>query len=100
MPMEYNDFNNGKCGFKLIQYMACGVPTISTPLEANIKINRSGKNLHAANTEEWYTSLEKMILNKTWFREVVGTENSEIAAGFYSVESNTSAYIELFRKFD
>ena len=40
MPLEDNLFNRGKCGFKLIQYMAMGKPTISSPLETNIKINK------------------------------------------------------------
>ena len=53
MPLSDEPFNRGKCGFKLIQYMACGLPTISTPMEANVKINRDGNNLFATTPEEW-----------------------------------------------
>ena len=98
MPMEDNDFNKGKCGFKLIQYMACGVPTVSTPMEANVKINRNGNNLHAATPGEWYACLEQMIRNKEWFRDEVGRENIAIVREHYSVEANTAVYLELFEK--
>lgn len=98
MPMEDNDFNKGKCGFKLIQYMACGVPTVSTPMEANVKINRNGKNLHAVTEDEWFTCLEQMILNQDYFRDEVGRENMAIVRDHYSVESNTEVYVRLFEK--
>lgn len=96
MPLLDTDFNKGKCGFKLIQYMACGIPTISTPLIANVKINRNKKNLHASNADEWLASFEKIIEQKEYYREIVGKENREIAKNFYSAEANYTKYIRLF----
>ena len=78
MPLENNDFNKGKCGFKLIQYMSCGIPTISTPLEANIKINKNNGNLFATTEEEWLIAFEKILLNKDWFKLNVGMKNKHI----------------------
>lgn len=37
MPLADTDWEHGKCGYKLLQYMACGVPTIAS----NIGINRT-----------------------------------------------------------
>jgi glycosyltransferase involved in cell wall biosynthesis len=97
MPLANTSFNQGKCGFKLIQYMAMGKPTISSPLEANVKINRNSHNMFATSNQEWYECINKFITNTTFYREV-GVKNREIVRQYYSVEVNTSLYIELFKK--
>lgn len=97
MPLERNFFNKGKCGFKLIQYMAAGKPTISTPLQANIKINRSNGNLFAESEEEWIQQIKQIISNPKKFAEI-GNRNKEIIKEFYSVEANSKAYTKLFKR--
>ncbi len=97
MPLENTPFNQGKCGFKLVQYMGCSLPTVSTPLEANVKINRNRKNLHAITSEDWETALEKVYYNQNYFREV-GLENYKDFEKYYTIESNSNVYIELFRE--
>ena len=96
MPLQNSDFNKGKCGFKLIQYMATGLPTISTPLEANVKINRDGHNLFASTDAEWEKCFEDMIKNRDYFRNKVGGENRKIAENFYSAEVNYKKYLSVF----
>jgi glycosyltransferase involved in cell wall biosynthesis len=97
MPLENNDFNHGKCGFKLVQYMACSLPTISSPLEANIKINRNKKNLHAVSTEDWISAFEKVHGNRAFFI-LVGEENYSDFEKYYSTENNSASYLNLFNK--
>lgn len=96
MPLFNNDFNRGKCGFKLIQYMACSKPTISTPLDANKKINHDNENLFADSTEEWLTAFEALISRKDYFQRVVGAKNRQIVAEYYSVEANLVQYLDVF----
>ncbi|PWS28190.1 hypothetical protein DHW03_11615 [Pedobacter yonginense] len=95
MPLEDNLFNRGKCGFKLVQYMACGIPTISTPLEANVKINRSKKNLHATTIDEWRKAFIDVSRNRSFFKQV-GIENKLYFQKYYSVESNVVHYLSIF----
>ena len=99
MPLKDNDFNKGKCGFKLIQYMACGKPTISTPLDANVKINRNKKNLHATTNQEWLQAFEQVYANQSYFSEV-GRENKKDIADYYSVEGNALKYKLIFKDID
>ncbi len=98
MPLDNNDFNKGKCGFKLIQYMACGIPTVSTPLQANIKIDRNNGNLFATSTDEWFAAFEKMILNKDWFKKNVGEKNIETIKNDYCIEANYKKYVFYFNE--
>lgn len=97
MPLEDTSFNRGKCGFKLIQYMAMGKPTLSTPLEANVKINRNNSNLFATSKEEWVQSINKFISYLSFYREV-GLKNQKIVEKYYSVEANSIIYIKIFNQ--
>jgi glycosyltransferase involved in cell wall biosynthesis len=52
-------FENGKCGFKLIQYMASGLPVVASALPANKEIVQDGSNGYIVTSEtEWYNSRE------------------------------------------
>ena len=53
MPLPDDDWARGKCAFKLIQYMACAVPVIASPIGANIDVVNSQCGLMASNKEEW-----------------------------------------------
>ena len=95
MPLFDQPFERGKCGFKLIQYMACGLPTISTPLESNLKINHNNGNLFATTEIEWYDAFQYVFHNKEYFKKV-GELNRDIISKFYSIESNRIKYINIF----
>lgn len=97
MPLDDNLFNRGKCGFKLVQYMASGIPTISSPLVTNLKINRSGKNLHASGISDWKDAFLEVYQNLDYFREV-GKENYNDFKKYYSVETNVAVYLSIFNK--
>jgi glycosyltransferase involved in cell wall biosynthesis len=72
MPLDNTIWEKGKCGFKLIQYMACGLPVVASDAPANEEIIENGVNGFIAHNEnEWYLSLEKLILNKS-IREKFG----------------------------
>lgn len=58
MPLEDAPFARGKCGYKLIQYMACGLPVVASPVGVNAQIVDHGINgFLASSDEEWRTAL-------------------------------------------
>jgi glycosyltransferase involved in cell wall biosynthesis len=58
MPLPDEPFERGKCGYKLIQYMACGIPVVASPVGANTKIVKHGVNGFLATTQsEWRRAL-------------------------------------------
>lgn len=61
MPLPDGPFEQGKCGYKLIQYMACGLPVVASPVGVNRRIVEQGKTgFLASDTAEWVAALVKL----------------------------------------
>lgn len=66
MPLSNSVWDKGKCGYKLIQYMACGVPVLASPVGVNVDIVKDGVNGYlCANLEEWKANLILFCEKKT-----------------------------------
>jgi glycosyltransferase involved in cell wall biosynthesis len=97
MPLEYTAWDEGKCGFKLIQYMACSKPTISTPMQANIAIDGGIGNLFASSNEEWYNALLTILNNRQEYRKI-GIENRNRVKEKYSIQSNYLHFVNFINR--
>jgi len=64
MPLLDALFERGKCGYKLIQYMACGKPVVASPVGMNTLIVEHGVNGFLAETpREWEWALRTLHAN-------------------------------------
>ena len=57
MPLSDDPFSRGKCGFKLLQYLACGVPAVASPVGVNVDMCAEGEGRLASSAEEWTDAL-------------------------------------------
>ena len=61
MPLVDEPFARGKCGYKLIQYMACGLPVVASPVGVNCQIVEHGVNGFLADTpDDWLSALRAL----------------------------------------
>ena len=65
MPLENTEWERGKGGYKLIQYMAAGVATLSSPVGANLEIVIEGETgLFAADAGNWQNCLNNLLADR------------------------------------
>jgi hypothetical protein len=61
MPLPDEPWTRGKCGYKLIQYMASGLPVVASPVGVNRDLVRHGENGFIASSEsEWEEALARL----------------------------------------
>lgn len=60
MPLRDTPWEQGKCAYKLIQYMACGLPAVAAPIGANRDVVIEGETGFFVDTA--YAWVEKMEL--------------------------------------
>ncbi|WNP28407.1 glycosyltransferase family 4 protein [Moraxella sp. DOX410] len=77
MPLLDSPWERGKCGYKLIQYMACSLPVIASPIGVNNEIVEDGINGYLANNAlQWLEQLESLLLDAN-LRQQMGLKGRE-----------------------
>lgn len=85
MPLDDSDVSRGKCSFKMLQYMACGIPVVVSPFGMNREVLQKGNaGLGAQSLQEWYDSLEDLLLNPEHARRM-GMHGRSIVEQHYSL---------------
>lgn len=84
MPLSDNPWNRGKCAYKVLQYMAAGVPAVASPVGMNAELVRHGENgLLAADLDAWRAALEALAADPA-LRARLGAAGRATVAGGYS----------------
>ncbi len=64
MPLTDTPWNRGKCALKVVEYMACGVPAIASPVGENAYVIKNGVNgFLPTTTQDWVSVIEKINAN-------------------------------------
>jgi len=87
MPLMDDPWERGKCGYKLIQYMACGLPVIASPVGVNRDIVTHGETGFLATTEaEWRAALGTLLEDRE-LRRRMGQAGRRMVEASYSIQS-------------
>jgi glycosyltransferase involved in cell wall biosynthesis len=96
MPLRDIPYNRGKCGFKLLQYMARGIPVVTHPIGANAEIVRNHVDgFWAESQHDWTEALLKLSSSKD-LRIQMGAAGRSRVEEFYSVQSVVPNLSEIF----
>lgn len=97
MPLLDMPWEQGKCGYKLIQYMACGKPVIASPVGINKLIVTPNVGLLASSVEEWIHCIVHLYSNPG-LRGAMGVNARSAAEACYSLSSwSNLVSTELFK---
>ena|SRR5687767_9062057 len=96
MPAKQGPWFEGKCGFKLIQYHACGIPAVASRVGVNGSITLHNKTgFIADNKDEWKKYLRALISDPS-LRAAMGKAGREHIEKNYSLDSLFPAFVSLF----
>lgn len=82
MPLEDTAWNRGKCGFKLLQYMAVGAPAVASPVGVNQDILAQGAGLAATTRDEWAEALDRLLSDAALRARMARDGRRVVVAGY------------------
>jgi glycosyltransferase involved in cell wall biosynthesis len=97
MPLPYEPWELGKCGYKLIQYMACGKPVVASPVGANRQIVEHGINgFLADDIADWVAALKELRDNVS-LRKIMGYAGRRKVEEQYCLQVTAPRLAEILR---
>ena len=97
MPLRDLPFQRGKSGYKLVQYMACGLPVVASPVGVNNEMVVEGSNgFLAADQQDWTDTLTQLIEDAS-LRARMGEVGRRRAVHDYSLRAHAPRLVDLFR---
>ncbi|MFH5834129.1 glycosyltransferase family 4 protein [Halalkalibaculum sp. DA384] len=98
MPLRDIDWTKGKCSFKIIQYMAVGVPAVASDVGFNKEVVTDQQDgLLVSGSRQWYEALSTLLTSAD-LREKVGDNARNTAVQRFSVSNAAEKYDHLFRE--
>jgi glycosyltransferase involved in cell wall biosynthesis len=96
MPLPDDEWANGKCGLKGLQYMALGIPTLMSPVGVNSEIVQQGVNgFLPATMDDWVGQIETLIASPELRRSMGEAARTTVEAK-YSVNAWKEKYVGYF----
>lgn len=98
MPLHDDDEERGKCGFKLIQYMGCGIVSVASAITFNNEIVDDGVNSFLVKDgDDWFPVLKKVLSEMEKF-PAMGKLAFEKVKNKFSFNANSEKYIQFLRR--
>jgi glycosyltransferase involved in cell wall biosynthesis len=87
MPLEDSPWARGKCSFKMLTYMATGIPVVVSPVGMNAEVLMKGPlGVGASTLDDWVDALD-MILRDHDLGSRMGATGREVAVRDFSIEA-------------
>ena len=97
MPLRDTPWEQGKCAYKLIQYMACGLPTVASPIGANREVVIEGETGFFANSQQEWVDALATLLDDAGMRQRLGQAGRARVEAEYSLQQIAPRLITLFK---
>jgi glycosyltransferase involved in cell wall biosynthesis len=92
MPIPDTEWAKGKCAFKIIQYMALGIPAVASGVGTNRQVIQDGvTGFLVSSEEEWIAKISSLIENPC-LREKIGLAGRKFVEEKYSLREHAVKY--------
>jgi glycosyltransferase involved in cell wall biosynthesis len=96
MPLSDDEHTRGKCSFKMLQYMAMGIPVVVSPVGMNNEVLSKGDVGIAASDYQWEEALEILIQDHV-IRNKMGQNGKAVIDLYYSKKVVLHKLEEVFK---
>jgi glycosyltransferase involved in cell wall biosynthesis len=90
-----DDWSRGKCGLKVLQYMAAGLPVIANPVGVQVEMVRHGETGFLAQTPEQWIEAVHRLAHDPALRRRMGRAGRRLVESHYSVTAGTARWLTL-----
>lgn len=97
MPLENDPWSEGKCGFKLIQYLSLGIPAVASPVGVNKKIIADGQHGFLCDHQNKWILAIKKLAGDAALRNNMGQAGRQFIIENYSLQKQAVKFISLFK---
>jgi glycosyltransferase involved in cell wall biosynthesis len=88
----------GKCGLKVLQYMAAGLPVVANPVGVHQEMVQHGVTGYLASTpEEWHQALS-LLRNNPDLRQRMGQAGRAHVESRYTIRRGARAWLEVLAR--
>ena len=98
MPLPNDEWANGKCACKGLQYMALEIPTVMSPVGVNSSIIQQGENGFLASDDSEWVEVISSLIESPQLRKKVGGNARQTVIEKFSVLSQRENYLRYFRQ--
>jgi len=98
MPLEDSPWAWGKCSFKMLQYMACAVPAVASPVGMNKQVAALGGALLATSEAEWVDALRTLLTDEP-LRHRLGAQGRATVEAHYSTPVIAGQLAKIYRSY-
>jgi glycosyltransferase involved in cell wall biosynthesis len=96
--MPDDDWSRGKCGLKVLQYMAAGLPVVANPVGIHRELVRHGENGFLVETpKEWQEAIGRLAHDPT-LRLGMGRAGRQRVEAEYAVAVGAQHWLEILER--
>jgi glycosyltransferase involved in cell wall biosynthesis len=85
MPLDNSDWSRGKCSYKMLLYMSCGVPVVVSPVGMNSEVLQKGDLGFGATTHAEWVDAIMTLLRDEQLRRRMGQDGRRVVCERFSL---------------
>ncbi|MFM5906962.1 MAG: glycosyltransferase family 4 protein [Novosphingobium sp.] len=99
MPIDDTEWSKGKCSYKMLLYMSCGIPVVVSPYGMNAEVLARGNvGFGAAHNDEWTEAIVSLIDDPKHGR-MLGAEGRKVIEAHYALKSVAPRMADYLKSF-
>jgi glycosyltransferase involved in cell wall biosynthesis len=93
-------WSRGKCGLKVLQYMAAGLPVVANPVGVQAQLVQDGRTgFLVNNTEQWVEAIDRLSRDPE-LRRRMGQAARRVVESDFDIRSGAAQWLDLLRQLD